>query len=264
MPYKILTHLLTPSVFTRTQKPLNDIKGIIIHYIASPMGRAEAVRNNWDRLKDQKPTKGKKFKYASAHEIIDLDGSILITIPENEIAYHTGSPTYPAEAIKKFGKYPNMCTYGIECTHVDASGKMSDATYNTLVERCADLCKEWKLNPMTDIWLHKEVVGWKICHKWFVENPKEWDSFKRNVSAKMNPVVKKPVPPKPVAKAPEKVLFKVRITTTINLNVRAGAGENFEIRNVYHPKDTAEVLEIKSGWYRTVKGWIKGAYTQKI
>jgi uncharacterized protein YeaO (DUF488 family) len=34
---------------------------------------------------------------------------------------------------------------------------------------------------LKDIWLHYEVVGWKDCHRWFVNNPKEWTSFKNKV-----------------------------------------------------------------------------------
>ncbi|MDF2545819.1 MAG: xlyA [Anaerosolibacter sp.] len=60
---------------------------------------------------------------------------------------------------------------------------MTEATYNTLVHRCADLSKEWDLDPkpLGDLWLHQEVVGWKDCHRWFVQNPLSWHKFQEEV-----------------------------------------------------------------------------------
>ncbi|MNR15482.1 N-acetylmuramoyl-L-alanine amidase [compost metagenome] len=99
--------------------------------------------------------------------------------------------------------YPNNCTIGIECTHIDSKGKMTDATYDTLVEFSANLCKTYKLNPLTDLWLHKEVVGWKDCHLWFVNNPKEWASFKQKVKNKVDGVsATVPKTPAPVVTNP--------------------------------------------------------------
>jgi uncharacterized protein YeaO (DUF488 family) len=62
---------------------------------------------------------------------------------------------------------------------------MTKETYETLVDRCYYLCKKYKLNS-NNIWLHKEVVGWKSCHKWFVDNPIEWTKFKNKVQYKLD------------------------------------------------------------------------------
>ncbi|MCR8982694.1 peptidoglycan recognition family protein [Brevibacillus laterosporus] len=108
----------------------------------------------------------------SAHYIIDLNGDILRCIPENEMAYHIGSTTHTASALKRLGAYPNNCTIGIECNHIDMNGKMTSETDQSLVDFCVQLLKRYNLTE-NDLWLHKEVVGWKVCHRWFVNNPDE-------------------------------------------------------------------------------------------
>jgi N-acetylmuramoyl-L-alanine amidase len=47
------------------------------------------------------------------------------------------------------------------------------------------LCFEFKLDPINDIFLHQEIVGWKDCHRFFVNNPKEWIKFKNTVKNKL-------------------------------------------------------------------------------
>lgn len=196
MSYKIIEQYLTPNPYSRPQTKIKKILGIVVHWVANPMSTAKNNRDYFESLRT------KKSLYASAHEIIDLNGDIIICIPKDEMAYHVGTNRpYKAGATqiytpaawerlntnssKKIQPYPNNCTYGIECTHVDWTGKMTDATYNTLVERCADLCIEFKLDPILDLWTHQEVVGWKDCHRWFVNNPNEWKKFKEKVKKTM-------------------------------------------------------------------------------
>jgi N-acetylmuramoyl-L-alanine amidase CwlA len=177
MTYKIITNLLTPNRYSRPQIKLKSKKVIVIHWVANPKSTAKNNRDYFESLKT-----GKNNVYGCTHEIIDLNGDVYICVPEDELTYNCGSKTYTERCKNKMGISPNYHTYSIECTHVDWKGKMTDLTYNTLLERCVDLCIKFKLNPLTDIWLHKEVVGWKDCHKWFCDNPNEWDLFKKNVN----------------------------------------------------------------------------------
>lgn len=179
MTYKIIEKLLTPNKYSRPQKKLIGVRGIAIHWCANPQSSALANRNYFENRKFG------KTGYGSAHYIIDLDGNVIRCIPENEMAYHVGSETYTKEALNKLSTYPNNCTIGIECCHIDWSGKMTNETYNTLVELVVDLLKKYKLTT-NDLWLHKEVVGWKDCHKWFVDHPDEWVKFKKLVADKLN------------------------------------------------------------------------------
>lgn len=176
--YKVTENLLTVNEFSRPGIKLKKVKGIVIHWVANPLSTAAANRNFFENRKS-----GKSL-YGSAHEIIDLDGSIIVDIPADEMAYHVGSKKpYTDEAIKYLGAYPNNCTYGIECTHIDWTGKMTDKTYETLVNRVADLMQQFDLvGAEKPLWLHQEVVGWKDCHRWFVNNPAEWVKFKNDVN----------------------------------------------------------------------------------
>lgn len=178
--YKIIKRYLTLNKWSRPGKKIKKIKGIAIHWIASPMGTASGVFNYFENRKYG------NNNYGSAQECICLNGDIYQYMPENEVAYAVGSKTYTKKAIDKFGYNPNYYTYSIECCHIDWNGKMTDETYNSLVDRCVDLCKQWKLDPLTDLWLHQEIVGWKDCHKWFVNNPNEWEKLKQLVNDKIN------------------------------------------------------------------------------
>lgn len=185
---KIVQNLLKNGL---TGKRLTRVKGIVIHWVANPGSTANGNRNYWERLGSG----------VSAHFIIDLDGTVMQTAPENAMCYHVGSKTYTSDALRRLSVYPNDCTIGIEMTHPDASGKPSAAIYNSAVELTAMLCKKYGLSEK-DVWLHKEVVGWKDCHRWFVNNPAEWSTFKAKVGQEMNPSAPKPVQSKP-APAPQ-------------------------------------------------------------
>lgn len=161
---KITEMLLTPSLYTRQQTKINVTK-IAVHYVGNPGSSALANRNYFESLSKSKTTK------ASSHYIIGLDGEIIRCIPENEQSICTNSA--------------NPYSISIECCHPDATGKFREATYNALVELCADICKRHKLNPLTDIIRHYDVTR-KICPKWFVNNPKEWELFKAKVDTILN------------------------------------------------------------------------------
>jgi len=175
---EIINKYLTPNPYSRPGTKLNKVKGIVLHWVANPNSTATANRNFFENRKASRT-------YGSAHEIIDLNGDIIVCLPKDEMGYHVGSKTYTKDALEKLSSYPNDCTYGIECTHMDWDGKMTDETYQSLLNRCTELCIEFNLNPLTDLWLHKEVVGWKDCHRWFVNHPSEWGRFKKKVDKQM-------------------------------------------------------------------------------
>ena len=179
MAYNLIESWITPNYYSRPEYVLitETPKGIVIHWVANPMSSAIANRNFFENRKYGNNS------YGSAHEIINLDGDIVLCIPENEMAYHVGSSTYTDKALEKLSDYPNDSTYGIECTHIDWDGLMTEDSYNTLVERCADLCIKWNLKAGVngDIWLHYEVVGWKDCHRYFVNNTDKWHEFLNEV-----------------------------------------------------------------------------------
>ena len=133
---------------------------IAIHYVGNPGSSAMANRNYFNNC----------GLYVSAHYIIGLDGEIIRCVPEDEIAYTTNSA--------------NSYSIGIENCHPDWTGKFNSKTYASLVELCADLCKRYKLDPLTDLIRHYDVTK-KICPKYFVDHPDEWNKFKYDVKSKM-------------------------------------------------------------------------------
>lgn len=165
---KIKDNLLTINEYSRPGKKLSQVKGVVVHYVANPGSSAVANRNYFENLKS-----GKSGVYASAHYIIGLDGEVIKCVPTGEMAYHVGSKTYKAEAVKKLSSYPNDCTIGIECCHPDSTGKPTKATRDALVELLKTLCEAFELDAKKDVYLHHDITG-KLCHKYYVENPKEW------------------------------------------------------------------------------------------
>jgi len=165
--------LLTPNNYSRPQRNLTDVLGFVVHWVGNPKSTAIANRNYFEGLKDSQDT------YASAHYIIGLDGEIIQCLPENEMAYHVGSENYTDQALKLLSSYPNNCTIGIECCHLDWDGKMTDETYQSLIELTTYLCDKYNKNS-ENLWLHYDIT-WKDCHRWFVNNPDEWKKFKDKI-----------------------------------------------------------------------------------
>jgi N-acetylmuramoyl-L-alanine amidase CwlA len=175
----IKQNLLTPNRWSRPQTKIGKVKGVVLHWTANPLSSALANRNFFENRKLG------KTKFGSAHYIVGLQGEIIQCLPEDEIGYHVGSHVYTAHAIDRLGTYPNNCTLGIECTHIDWNGKMNKSTFDTTVELAVHLLKKYNLTE-NDLWLHKTVVGWKDCHKFFVDNNNEWQKFKTIVGEKLN------------------------------------------------------------------------------
>ena len=151
--------LLTPNSYSRPQTKLEKIKGIIIHYTANPGTTAQQNRNYFEGLKDSKVTK------ASSHFIVGIEGEIVQCIPSSEIAYASNER--------------NEDTLSIECCHVDATGKFSKKTYDSLVHLTAWLCGKFGLTT-EDIIRHYDVTG-KMCPLYYVENDEEWQQFLQDV-----------------------------------------------------------------------------------
>lgn len=156
---KIIQAFLTPNVYSRPQKPLEEVTHIVIHWVGNPGSTAMANRNYFESLKNG-PI------YASAHYIIGLQGEIIQCIPESEIAYHAG----PA----------NSYSIGIENCHPTQGGKFNSATYVSLISLCANICKRYKLDPEEALIRHYDVTG-KLCPKYYVEYPNEWKQLKEDV-----------------------------------------------------------------------------------
>jgi N-acetylmuramoyl-L-alanine amidase len=172
-------NLLTKNIFSRPGKKLTGVKGIVIHYVHNAGSSALANRNYFEGLKSQSPD-NPKSTFASAHFIIGLEGEIIQCLPEDEVAYHVGNLFYKPDAVSALGGYPNNSTLGIELCHPDESGKFTRETEIAAADLTARLCITHKLDAKKDVWTHHQITG-KICPKWFVDHPEEFDTFKELV-----------------------------------------------------------------------------------
>ena len=191
----IIDKLLSLNTYSRWGKSNRGIKALVIHWVQNTNTSATFNRNYFEN---------RKFgttDYGSAHYIVDLNGDVIRCIPDKESAFHCGSKkidpasgeVYTDLAREKFGQYaidyinqsPNSVTIGIECTHIKDNGEMANETYSSLVQLSSEICKKFSLNADTDILLHQEIVGYKNCHKWFIDNPDKWATFKQEVKAAM-------------------------------------------------------------------------------
>ena len=151
--------LLTPNPYSRPQRALEEIKGIVIHYTANPGTSAEQNRSYFENLKDTQETS------ASSHFIIGYDGEIIQCIPLEEIAY----------AVK--GR--NYDSISIECCYLSEDGRFTDATYQSLLQLVDWLLYEYDLRPR-DVLRHYDAGG-KLCPLYYVEHEDAWKQFLKDL-----------------------------------------------------------------------------------
>ena len=169
----IQERLLTISPYCRTGEKQNKIKNIIVHWVGNAGSSAIGNRNYFNSLATTHKT------IASSHYIIGLNGEVIRCIPDDEVAFHSGSYTMNRQSI------------GIEVCHPDWEGKFNSATYSQLVAVCTYICKQYGLT-VNDILRHYDVTG-KCCPKYYVEHNDAWLQFKQDVQNKLMGTVK-PIP----------------------------------------------------------------------
>lgn len=135
----ITDKLLTINPYSRSGEKQNKIEYIVIHWVGNANTKAIANRNYFNNLAITHTT------YASAHYIIGLDGEIIRCIPDDEVAFHSGSYSMNRKSI------------GIENCHPDWDGKFNDKTYSSLVELTAELCKKYNID-INHVIRHYEVT----------------------------------------------------------------------------------------------------------
>ena len=157
---------LTKRERSRSGNKLNELKEIVVHYVAN---KGTTALQNWNYFETQNQT------YVSAHFIIDLDGSILQCMPLDEVAWAIGTTE------------GNYSTISIECCHPDSTGKFTDATYESLVKLVSWLCNEYGLS-VDNVKRHYDyprntngVIWHKQCPLYFVNHPEKWEEFKNSL-----------------------------------------------------------------------------------
>lgn len=159
--------LLTVNEYSRPGIALPEVKNIFIHYTANPGTTAMQNRSYFESLAETKE------RSASAHFIIDCDGSVVQCIPTKEIAY----------AVMK----RNYDSISIECCYENESGEFTRATYDSLIKLTAWLVHKYELEP-GDVLRHYDEGG-KNCPKYYVENEASWERFLYDLEKYMKNIV---------------------------------------------------------------------------
>lgn len=163
---EIIQDFIVENPYSRSGIPLEQINGIVIHYVANAGSTAEENRNYFENLKDTHLTK------ASSHFIIGLEGEIFQCIPLDEISYASNNR--------------NSDTISIECCHKKENGKFNKKTYDSLVKLTAWLCATYGLSS-SDVIRHYDVTG-KLCPLYFVRHEDAWEEFLSDVQKKLDKI----------------------------------------------------------------------------
>ena len=76
--------LLPVNQYSRPGDPLEQVNGVVVHYVGNPGTTAAQNNSYFKNLAQSGET------YASSHFLIGLDGEVLLNVPLEEIAYCTG------------------------------------------------------------------------------------------------------------------------------------------------------------------------------
>ena len=174
---------LSINPFSRCNRKITGVQMLIIHYTNNPGQSAKGCFNYFEELKHQNSVQN--ARYASAHYIVGLNGEVLYIIPENEVAFHSGSNTLDPASKKIYTDMkrdligessPNYNSIGIEVCHPDTTGKYNDHSQASLNILARDIILRYRLKR-EQVVRHYDIVGWKKCPKYYVENQNEWESL---------------------------------------------------------------------------------------
>ncbi|MDB2049350.1 N-acetylmuramoyl-L-alanine amidase [Clostridium perfringens] len=250
-------------------------KKVIIHYT----GKAEVPGKNTVKYFNETIANGHlvngKYVYASAHYVIDLDGTIYQLIPTDEKAYASNEA--------------NSYAVSIEVATTGKDNHYTDATYKSMVHLCAWLCEYKKLDCKKDILTHTDIVGrsYKECPVYMVFNPKKMTQFKldsynlkagkiaikdiKNCTNGKGEVTKIPGTSTTTPSKEETWKngdYNCKVKTTANVNLREGRGTDFKIIKTI-PKGTVLTIGyVNNNWGSTWDfgkcGYLSCKYIKKL
>ena len=156
IPDWVTVDLLPINEYSRPGTPLEQVNGVVVHYVGNPNTTAKQNRSYFESLAETGETS------ASSNFIIGMDGEIILCVPLDEIAYCSGERNYD--------------TISIECCHPDDTGEFTDETLESL-SRLLRWLIDWYDLQEEDIIRHYDVSG-KECPRYFVQHPEEWEAFR--------------------------------------------------------------------------------------
>ncbi len=242
------------------------VKGLMLHSVGCNQPNAQAFIKNWNSA---------SYNRACVHGFIDgNDGTVYQTLPWNHRGWHAGGSANNTHigvemCEPAYIKYTGGSSF--TCSDTAAAKAVARRTYEAAVELFAMLCKEYGLNPLTDICSHEEGHAKGIAsnhgdpeHLWKgLGMSYTMDTFRQAVKAKM--------PGTTGTSKSDDLPFLVRVSIS-NLNIRKGAGTNYATTGRYTGKGVFTITEVKAGkgsaagWGRLKSGagWISLDYTKRI
>lgn len=255
---KIIQSILTNNPCYKAGKKIT-VKGLMLHSVGCPQPSASVFVTNWNSA---------DYGRACVHAFIDGDnGSVYQTLPWNHRGWHGGGTCNDTHIGVEMCepaciKYTGGSTF--TCTDKATARAVVQRTYDTAVSLFAHLCKQYKLDPMTDIISHKEGGAKEIASR-HADPEHLWnqlgmgytmDTFRKAVKAAMGGVS-------------TDMPYLVKITAS-TLNVRGGVGTNYPITTTVRKGEIYTIVgeaikgSTKWGKLKSGAGWISLKYTQRI
>ncbi len=191
---RLVEKYLTPNPYSRCGMKMDRPRGLVFHYLGKAGQSATECWGYFESLKNQTPDEqGKVPRKASAHFIIDFDGSVLQLMPVpdpttgrfGEVAFHAGPQAYTLPAAReRFGDWPNATLIGIEMCHLNWDGRFMSSTLGAARELGARLCEMYDLDPESEVVRHYDITR-KYCPKWYVDHPEDWTGFQKAIKKRM-------------------------------------------------------------------------------
>jgi N-acetylmuramoyl-L-alanine amidase CwlA len=228
----IIEMLLTINPYSRSGEKQNKLEYLVLHWVGNAGSSAVANRNYFENLRYTHKT------YASSQYIVGLEGEKIHCIPDDEVAFHSGSYSMNRKSI------------GIEVCHPDWDGKFNEKTYDSLVELCAELCKKYEI-PINNVIRHYDVTG-KNCPKYYVEHEEAWEQLKQDINNKINGEV---VPvPEPEEGSEEIPMYKFKNGRTVEPiyadsrhTIKIGSLNKYEVCDCFGIFDGAPMVRYQVG-----------------
>ena len=165
------------------------VKGLMLHSVGCSQPKASVFINSWNSA---------SYNNACVHGFIDgNDGTVYQTLPWNHRGWHAGGDANNTHIGVEMCE-PACIKYtggsSFTCSDTATARAVAKRTYEAAVELYAMLCKEYGLNPLTDIISHKEGHAKGIAsnhgdpeHLWNgLKMGYTMDTFRQAVKAKMS------------------------------------------------------------------------------
>lgn len=168
--------------YSRPGTKLKSVAKIILHYTANHGASANnhVIYFGKTMIEQNEKLPEQKRRFASAHIFTDKNEARCI-IPLDEVAFAANDGTF--RGVPELKPNANHLSISVEmCQEKDGSfhPDMISRTVNVMVE----LCKKYKLDPLTDIVRHYDVTK-KNCPAPWVKNGQAFIDFKNTVASNM-------------------------------------------------------------------------------